>query len=369
MRILAVCFSPPEGAIADPFSAVINEISKDNEVTVISPYLTALDCSQIHHINILYEPSRPISFFSSKGLGLAYKQLKNQQFDAVFWFSTNIANIVILPFVHTKRHYMWCHEPRPKNRTTFIKRVLYKINDTILSFKSKKVIVAGLSVARMCPIGWSHKLEICPIPSIEKFDHPQATKSQNSYELIKNNGSVFRVVFFGGLQPYKGLDVLALAFREVIGANLGVIYKLEILGSGNLSYFPHLISLRDSFPELVTINNTYVPSDYLYESVKCADAAVFPYLTATGTTVLNIAFGLNCLVIASDVGNFADHIRDGENGFLVCPGDVGALAQRIVECSLNIPMSKLIGQRGRSFFENELTAKVVGEKLLNIFRS
>lgn len=56
-------------------------------------------------------------------------------------------------------------------------------------------------------------------------------------------------------------------------------------------------------------------------------------------------------VIAGDVAAVSEAVRDGENGFLIQPGDVNALAQKMSWCLENRDSIKRMGENGRNTIE------------------
>ncbi len=55
-----------------------------------------------------------------------------------------------------------------------------------------------------------------------------------------------------------------------------------------------------------------------------------PYREATGSGVLQLAFGLGVPVVATRTGGMDEVVEDGVTGFLVDPGDVAGLSRAIV---------------------------------------
>jgi glycosyltransferase involved in cell wall biosynthesis len=70
-------------------------------------------------------------------------------------------------------------------------------------------------------------------------------------------------------------------------------------------------------------------------------------------------------VVATRVGGIPELIEDGAEGFLVAPGDVGALAERIVRLAEDGALRRRMGGRGRvkvrEFDGERVTARLVGE--------
>jgi len=368
MRLLAVCFSPPNGAIAEPFSVIVKNMANFSSVTVVSPVLSGLNCSKVDHILVNYDPSKPQDFFSNDGIWKISRELKERKFDAVLWFSTNIANIVMLPFVDAKRHYLWCHEPKPSGRTSKVKRVLYFLNDRILAIKSSKIIVAGNSIRDICPAEWKRKIEVCPFPALNEVHDRSYGPLDFSHGKVPEQNQKFKILFFGGIQLYKGLDILALAIRSLISSEGVGKFELEIVGAGDLTLFPELIALEKEFPQDIKIINKFVDFSEIYERVNCSDIVAFPYLSATGTTTLSIVFGLGKVVVASSLGNFSDYIANGENGYLVRGGDISSLASMILYCSQNRHELPKIGQSAKAFFDLYFNPEKVAQRLLEIMQ-
>jgi len=80
----------------------------------------------------------------------------------------------------------------------------------------------------------------------------------------------------------------------------------------------------------VVIVDQYVPNEEIGYYFYAADLVVQPYISATGSGVIQTAFGFDKPVIATKVGCLPEIVEDGKTGFLVPPRDAEALAQAIV---------------------------------------
>ncbi|WP_052208670.1 glycosyltransferase family 4 protein [Croceibacterium mercuriale] len=134
----------------------------------------------------------------------------------------------------------------------------------------------------------------------------------------------FRVLMFGRMEAYKGLDVLLEAWRLLVAR--GVTAALELAGSG-----PELDQLGPEFAALpgVTVTPGYISSAQVIAKIGAADALVLPYHSATQSGVLAAAMGNGRFAVASRVGGIPDTIEHGNNGLLVEPGDAAGLADAL----------------------------------------
>lgn len=84
-----------------------------------------------------------------------------------------------------------------------------------------------------------------------------------------------------------------------------------------------------------------------YEVVALMDILVHPSLSeGFGLAVLE-AMALSKAVVASKVGGLRELIEDGENGFLVDPGDVRVLSQKISRLLEDKPLREALGRAAR----------------------
>jgi len=73
-----------------------------------------------------------------------------------------------------------------------------------------------------------------------------------------------------------------------------------------------------------------VPNEEIGSYFSAADLVVQPYISATGSGVIQTAFGFNKPVIATKVGSLSEVVQDGKTGFLVPPRDPDGLASAIL---------------------------------------
>jgi len=74
-----------------------------------------------------------------------------------------------------------------------------------------------------------------------------------------------------------------------------------------------------------------VPNEDVGRYFTAADLVVQPYISATGSGVVQMAFGFNKPVVATAVGSLPEIVDHGETGFLVPPGDGAAISQAVIQ--------------------------------------
>jgi len=72
-------------------------------------------------------------------------------------------------------------------------------------------------------------------------------------------------------------------------------------------------------------------------------------------------------VVASDVGGVREAVMEGETGFLVPRGDVGALRARLRQLIMNASLRVKMGQAGRKRFEEQFTFEHMFKKTLEVY--
>lgn len=136
------------------------------------------------------------------------------------------------------------------------------------------------------------------------------------------------LLFFGFVRPYKGLldllDALPAVMAEV---DVELLVVGEIWGDATL-YHDRVKSL--GLAERVRFIDRYVSNEEAALYFAAADLAVLPYRDATGSAVLQLAFGLGVPVVATRTGGMSEAVEDGVTGLLVEPGDVTGLSHAIV---------------------------------------
>jgi glycosyltransferase involved in cell wall biosynthesis len=135
------------------------------------------------------------------------------------------------------------------------------------------------------------------------------------------HGGPKRLLMFGRLLPYKGLDLLAEALPRL---PLGSDFAMRVVGQGPDS--AELAALR-ALPG-VTVENRWVPEDEIAELLAWADAIVLPYREASQSGVAAAALAAGRWVLATEVGGLAEQLR-GEKLALLCPPDAASLADAI----------------------------------------
>ncbi len=137
------------------------------------------------------------------------------------------------------------------------------------------------------------------------------------------------LLFFGLVRKYKGLKYLIEAAPECAKA-LGNV-KICVVGDFGSSKeeYMSLIEASDAADHFI-IRDGYVPDAEVEPYFAAADLCICPYISATQSGIVQIAFGFGLPVVATDVGGLPEAVRDNKTGYIVPPGDKDALASAII---------------------------------------
>lgn len=138
------------------------------------------------------------------------------------------------------------------------------------------------------------------------------------------HGGPFRLLFFGRLRRYKGLDLLVGALERLPAGR----FTVRVVGSGP----PSAELVRLAALEGVSVENRWVPEAEVGCLLAWADALVLPYREASQSGVAAAALAAGRLVIATRVGGLPQQLEGERLARLTAP-EPAALA----ECLKSLP--------------------------------
>ena len=142
-----------------------------------------------------------------------------------------------------------------------------------------------------------------------------------------------RLLFFGKIRRYKGLSVFLRALAKV---KEKIPVRATIAGEFYVDPNPYRkIAARLGLDDILIWEERYVPNEDVPRLFRESDLVVLPYLEATQSGVVPVAYQFEVPVVASDVGGLSEVVVEGETGYLVPAGDSSALAERILRFRKN----------------------------------
>ena len=138
-----------------------------------------------------------------------------------------------------------------------------------------------------------------------------------------------RVLFFGFVRKYKGLAYLIEAMPKVLEK---VPVELWIVGEfweSKQKYLELISSL--GIGKSVKIVDRYVSNEEIPGFFQNSSIVALPYVSATQSSIVQLAYEFNKPVIASKVGGLPDVIVEGKTGYLVKPKDSAALSNALIK--------------------------------------
>ena len=188
-------------------------------------------------------------------------------------------------------------------------------------------------------------------------------KNQNKSLDLRYDKNKLNFLFFGRIEEYKGLRVLAEAYKKLSEENENV--TLTIAGSGDFSKY------EEDFKDIrnVTIINRYIKDEEVGSFFDGSNVVtILPYLDATQSGVIPIALEYNTPIIASDTGGIREQLNNGRIGILFNSGDSTELYEKMKQLIVN---KEIISEEKKKMYGylECLEWKVVTKKLLESLKN
>jgi glycosyltransferase involved in cell wall biosynthesis len=132
-----------------------------------------------------------------------------------------------------------------------------------------------------------------------------------------------RLLFFGRISPYKGLELLLEAFA--ILRRTASDLELVIAGSGRVGPQAAILARAPG----VRLENRWIPETEVDEYFRTADLVVLPYREASQSGVVVHAFEHRVPVVATPVGGLVEQVSHLETGVVASAVSAPAIAEAV----------------------------------------
>ncbi len=196
------------------------------------------------------------------------------------------------------------------------------------------------------------RVHVVPHISLRDGSHQEQSRDDHS-----------TVLFFGRIWEYKGLEYLIRAEPLITAKMPGA--RIVIAGQGeNFDRYRRLMA----HPERFVVYNEYVTDERRSELFRQASLVVLPYVEASQTGVIPIAYSFMKPVVATMVGGLPEMVDHGRTGLLVPPRDERALADAIVHLLRDAPLRMQMGLNGQRKLDTECGPSVIARQTLPVYQ-
>ena len=199
----------------------------------------------------------------------------------------------------------------------------------------------------------SGSIRVSPHPAYEHLNQPVLSKPEAKAALGIRSERV--VLFFGFIRDYKGLRYL-IESMPLVRAKLDV--HLLIAGEvwGHSKPYHELIS-RLGLTANVTLVERYIPNEDVARYFAASDLVAIPYVSATQSGIVQLAYGFGKPVVVSRVGGLPEVVEDGVTGYLVPPQDSEDIINAVLDFykqNREVRMCEAVGVKRAAFSWEQL---------------
>lgn len=183
---------------------------------------------------------------------------------------------------------------------------------------------------------------VTPHPTYGMFCR-QGMSMQKAREQLQIDQGQRVLLFFGFVRKYKGLQYLLEAMKLLKERDFKV--QLWVVGDFGEDKDEYVEQIRTfEIGDQVQMVQGYVPDDEVEKYFAASDLVVLPYLSATQSGIVQIAFGFEKPVLVTEVGGLPDVVTNGKTGYVVKPRSAEMIAEAIMDYYINNRREAFVSQ-------------------------
>ena len=217
-----------------------------------------------------------------------------------------------------------CHNVFPHERFPMDK----KLTKLALNNGSHFIVHAKEEARELEKIQPAPDYVVTPHPTYNAFRFEGMSREQAREQLCIGPEEKI-MLFFGYVREYKGLKYLLNAMPQICGEDDQIrLWVVGEFGSDKEEYRELIRELE--LTDKVRVQGSYTPDREVEKYFAAADLVVLPYISATQSGIVQIAYGFTKPVVVTDVGGLPDVVEDGSTGYIVEPGNSEAIAAAVI---------------------------------------
>lgn len=170
---------------------------------------------------------------------------------------------------------------------------------------------------------------VTPHPTYNAFKISDISKAE-ARKILNIDEQANIMLFFGFVREYKGLKYLLQAMpvikKNVPDAQLWVVGDF---GDEKESYFKMIDSLE--IRDVVKTVEGFIPDTEVEKYFTACDLVVLPYVSATQSGIVPMAFGFSRPVLVTNVGGLPDVVTDNKTGYVVESQSHSAISEKAID--------------------------------------
>jgi starch synthase len=172
------------------------------------------------------------------------------------------------------------------------------------------------------------------------------------------------VLFFGRIWGYKGLQYLIEAEPLITQA----VPDARIIIAGRGEPFEKYRRAMVN-PQHFEVHNYRIPDEMVSRIFQSASVVVLPYIEASQSGVIPIAYAFGKPVVATTVGGIPDIVDQGQTGYLVPPRDPHSLAEAIITLLKDRQARSDMGRKAREKAQGELSWSNIARRTVTVYKN
>lgn len=277
---------------------------------------------QVEDTNYWINTANPFNIIASAG------KIRKQKPDAVIlqWWHPYFAPCyyILAKCLRKIPIIVTCHNVFPHERFP-MDRFLTKL---VLRQADGYIVQSHLDEADLLKVNPKANYVETPHPTYNAFKMKDMSREE-ARSILQMDGDSPMLLFFGFVREYKGLHYLLDALADVKGQIPDV--QLWIVGDFGDDKDIYLKQIEENHLEgCINIVEGYIPDQEVEKYFAAADLVVLPYVSATQSGIVQIAYGFEKPVVVTNVGGLPDVVWDKETGYVVPSRSPEAIAKAII---------------------------------------